>query len=135
MTRALPCPERQRQLPPQFSWIDQRLARHHYFPRASSEAWALYLFLLTVSDAHGLSYYGERRLCQQLRFDHQRLAQARQALVRLELIAYQHPLYQVLALNTQAPSTATAASGPQRLSDHAHQQWQQVRQQLRGGRR
>lgn len=135
MTRPLPCPEHQRQLPRQFSWIDQRLARHHYFPRASSPVWALYLFLLTVADAQGLSYYSERRLCQQLRFDHERLARARQALIRLQLLAYQRPLYQVLALPAQPPLATPPPARARRLSEHAHQQLQQLRQQLRGQRR
>ena len=48
-------PDKVRQLPSQFSWLDQRLAREHYFLRASADAWMLYLFLVTVSDARGLS--------------------------------------------------------------------------------
>ena len=43
-----------RHVPPQFSWVDQRLVRDHYIDQLSSPACALYLFLVTVADAQGL---------------------------------------------------------------------------------
>lgn len=98
MNKVLLRPDRLRQVPAQFSWIDQRLARHCYFQQASAESWTLYLFLLTVADAQGLSYYAERTLCRRLDWSPTQLASARQPLLELELIAYQQPLYQVLAL-------------------------------------
>ena len=88
MNKVLLCPERVRQLPAQFSWIDQRLARHRFFEQAPAEAWALYLFLLTVADARGLSYYAERTLAQRLGFEPGALARARAHLRRLGLIEY-----------------------------------------------
>ena len=48
-----------RQVPRQFSWVDQRLVREHYIDQLSPEACALYLFLVTVADAQGLSFYSE----------------------------------------------------------------------------
>ena len=51
-----------RHVPSQFSWIDQRLVRERYIDQLSPQACALYLFLLTVADAQGLSYYAERSL-------------------------------------------------------------------------
>ena len=53
MDKSLIRPQRRRQVPKQFSWVDQRLAREHYFERCPPDAWALYLFLLTVADAQG----------------------------------------------------------------------------------
>ena len=50
-------PDRLRRIPPSFSWVDHRLVRHHYLPRADHSAWSLYLFLLTVADVQGLSFY------------------------------------------------------------------------------
>ena len=41
----------------QFSWVDHRLVRERRLQRCPAEAWALYLFLLTVGAAQGLSYY------------------------------------------------------------------------------
>ena len=59
-------PERLRQVPSQFSWIDQRLVREGYIARCDVHSLALYLFLVTVCDAQGLSYYGDARLCRDL---------------------------------------------------------------------
>jgi hypothetical protein len=91
-----------RQVPQQFSWVDQRLVRERYIDQLSPEACALYLFLVTVADAQGLSYYAERSLCQRLSMTPAVLRQARQALIAGALVAYQHPLYQVLALDRDA---------------------------------
>ena len=91
-------PQRIRKVPRQFSWIDQRLVRERYIDRCNHCSAALYLFLVTVADAQGMSYYGDRSVCQRLAMDQERLEKARQELVRLGLIAWQRPLYQVLAL-------------------------------------
>ncbi len=112
MNYTLPQPARWRRCPSQFSWIDQRLAREHYFERASCEAWALYLFLLTVADPKGGSYYSQRSLCVRLGMTPERLVRARRALIELDLLAYRAPVYQVLELaeeNSNAPTPAAEA--------------------------
>src|SRR4029434_5687564 len=70
-----------RQVPQQFSWIDQRLVRERHIDQLSHAACALYLFLVTVADAQGLSYYAESSLCQRLSMTGPALHQARQALL------------------------------------------------------
>jgi hypothetical protein len=95
-----------RRVPRQFSWVDQRWVRERYIDRLSHEACALYLFLVTVADAQGLSSYAERSLSQRLSMSAAQLGQARHALITQRLLAYRHPLYQVLALETRAPATA-----------------------------
>jgi hypothetical protein len=95
-------PERLRQVPPQFSWIDQRLVRDRHLKRCDVQALALYLVLVTVADAQGLSYYGEASLTRLLSMPAARLIQARADLIRLDLIAYERPLYQVLSLDPPA---------------------------------
>src|SRR5436309_11682443 len=89
-----------RKVPNQFSWVDQRLVRERYIDQLSPPACALYLFLVTVADAQGLSYYADPSLRQRLSLTDPELCQARQALITRGLVAYQHPLYQVLALDT-----------------------------------
>lgn len=86
-------PERLRQVPEQFSWVDQALVQRHFIDRCDARAAALYLFLVTVSDAQGLSYYGETTLTARLRLSTEELDVARQQLLQIELIAYQAPLY------------------------------------------
>ena len=91
-------PARLRQVPAQFSWVDQALVQRHLIDRLDARAAALYLFLVTVADAQGLSYYGGRALSQRLKLDPAELVAARKQLIDLDLIAYEAPLYQVLAM-------------------------------------
>jgi len=88
-----------RQVPEQFSWIDHRLVRARYIDHISHRAAALYLFLVTVSDVQGLSYYGDETLRKRLGLDEVELGEARRILIQQRLIAYRKPLYQVLALD------------------------------------
>lgn len=99
-------PERLRQVPAQFSWVDQGIVRDHLIDRCEVRAAALYLFLVTVADAQGLSYYSEATLGARLHLNREELVAARAQLIDIELIAYQAPLYQVLAL------PGTPARGP-----------------------
>ena len=70
-----------RRVPKQVSWVDQHRVREHYLDALSHPAGALYLFLLTVADAHGLSYYAEPTLCRRLSMSQATLRQARQELI------------------------------------------------------
>ena len=108
------CPEQLRQVPPQFSWIDHRLVRDRHIAGKSVEALALYLFLVTVADGQGLSYYSDAGIGKLLPLDAPALARARQELIRAGLIAYEKPLYQVLSLDGFDPAMARcpATSAP-----------------------
>jgi len=101
-----------RQVPPQFSWVDQRLVRERSIDRLSHAACALSLFLVTVADAQGLSYYADSSLCQRLTMTSTALHQARQALTTRGLVAYQRPLYQVLALDAAPRETTASREAP-----------------------
>ena len=103
MFKQLLRPDRVRQVPAQFSWVDHRLVREGHLRRATPEGLALYLFLITVADAQGLSYYGDFRCAQQLGMDIPALQAARRALIEAGLIAYAHPFYQVLSLDRDSP--------------------------------
>jgi len=103
--------QRLRRVPPQFSWIDHRLVRDRHICGRSAEALALYLLLVTVADGKGLSYYADRTVCRLLPLDIPALARARRELIAAGLIAYQKPLYQVLALDRPARD-APSADGP-----------------------
>lgn len=89
---------RVRRVPPHFSWIDHQLMRANYLPRADAKAWALYLVLVTVSDEHGLSYYGDGTLGRLLSLTLDEVIGARRQLEAAGVIAYEKPLYQVLSL-------------------------------------
>jgi hypothetical protein len=104
------CPEQLRHVPPQFSWVDHRLVRDKHIAARSVEALALYLFLVTVSDGQGLSYYSDAGIGKLLPLDGPTLARARQELIRARLIAYEKPLYQVLSLDQPVPRSGQTQS-------------------------
>jgi hypothetical protein len=104
------CPEQLRHVPPQFSWIDHRLVRDRHIAGRSAEALALYLFLLTVADGQGLSYYSDAGIGKLLPLAGPALARTRQELIRARLIAYEKPLYQVLSLDKPVPRSGQAQS-------------------------
>jgi len=102
-------PEALRRIPQQFSWIDPRLVSDHHIERCDEAALAVYLFLVTVADAQGLSYYGDAKLAKSLSMPAARFEKARADLIRLNLIAYAAPLYQVLALDPPSPRREAGA--------------------------
>jgi len=104
------CRERLRRVPSQFSWIDHRLVRDRHIGRCSVQALALYLFLVTVADGEGLSYYSDGAIVRLLPLEGSALTGARQELIAARLIAYQKPLYQVLALDSPHPALGQAMS-------------------------
>ena len=80
-----------------WSWVDRRFLREHG-DQLSRDALVLYFFLAAVADRHGLSFYSDTTLSCRLRLTPQVLEKARQELLDRDLIAYQLPLVQVLAL-------------------------------------
>jgi len=79
------------------------------------------LFLTSVGDVQGLSYYSDASVMRRLNMDQLRLSASRQQLVQAGLIAYEKPLYQVLRLE---PPQGTR-SGPVSVAE--------VLRQLMGG--
>lgn len=102
-------PQRRRRVPPQFSWVDHRLVRDGHVQGRSAPALALYLFLITVADADGLSWYSDTALGRQLSCGAAELQGARTELQQAGLIAYRKPLYQVLDL-APVPMQPSAAA-------------------------
>jgi hypothetical protein len=110
------CAERLRKVPAQFSWVDQRLVRQRHLQGCDPPALALYLVLVTVADAQGLSYYSDESLERMLRLDHAGLCAARAQLCQRGLVAYQKPLYQVLSLEEPTASVSPPPRAGQSLS-------------------
>ena len=108
ISKRLRRPDRRRGVPSQVSWGVHRRVRHQRLQRCEPPAWALYLFLVTVADAEGLSYYSDASLERHLTLDAVTLARARQQLVEAGLLAYEKPLYQLLGLDEPEPRCASA---------------------------
>jgi hypothetical protein len=101
-------PQRRRHIPPQFSWVDHRLVRDGHLQGRSAPALALYLFLVTVSDAEGLSWYSEASLGRHLGWTVPEVRTARSELQQAGLIACRLPLCQVLDLAPTEPPRSRA---------------------------
>ena len=71
------------------------------------------MFLTSVADAQGLSYYSDASLMRRLNLDGLGLSASRQQLVQAGLIAYEKPFYQVLSLEP----VASSRSGPIRVGE------------------
>lgn len=101
-------PDRVRRPPREgFSWIDRRFLRE-FAVRLEGDAILLYFFLAAVSDQWGLSFYGDETIAARLRMRDAQVANAREELLRLDLIAYAPPLTQVLSL----PEPRVERGGP-----------------------
>lgn len=126
-------PDRLRQVPPSFNWVDHRLVRDHYIERCDCTALALYLFLVTVSDVQGLSFYADAGICRRLKIDPLQLSTARKQLEQAGMIAFRKPLYQVLSLE---PGTTTATpSHPEPRTGNVQSAADVLKRILQGGGR
>ena len=94
-------PDRLRQVPRQFNWIDHRLVQDRHIQRCGHADWTLYLFLVTVGDYQGLSYYSDRSIQKLLSMNQATLWQARENLIKADFIAFDPPLYQILSLEVK----------------------------------
>lgn len=90
-----------------------------HIEQCSHCAAALYLFLVTVSDASGLNYYGDDSIMNRLSMDFMALEKARDNLIHIGLIAWKKPIYQVLPLDTGAKESTprTTTDAPMSLKD------------------
>ena len=128
-------PDRLRQVPRQFNWIDHRLVRDHHIRRCGHAEWTLYLFLVTVGDYQGLSYYSDRSVQKLLTMDQTTLEMARQNLIQADLIAFEHPMYQVLSLQAQhyrAPQTGQPKHQERAQENHGPEAIGLILRRLRG---
>lgn len=130
MHKTLLIPSRRRRVPAQFSWVDQRLVRERHVGRCTPHALALYLFLITVADAQGLSYYGDSAIAERLGWSPTQVRAARAELLRADLIAFHAPLYQVLSLDGVA--TAAASRPLACAREHARGELRALRAILKG---
>lgn len=92
-------PQRKRRIPKHFSWLDHRLVRNNYLKQCSTDALALYLFLVTVGDCEGLSYYRDESIEKYLALcPSSSISSCRKELISADLIVFRNGLYQVLDL-------------------------------------
>lgn len=102
-----------------FSWIDHRFINQGFIEELDSTEILLYLFLVTVGDRYGLSFYGDERICQLLKINKESLGLARDKLIRASLVEYKDGVYQVLELprGIFADEVHSAREGISRVGD------------------
>jgi hypothetical protein len=91
-------PKRVRTMPKQFGALDRQLVYRKHIRGMSTEQIALYVFLECVSDAEGLSFYSDERICDYLQFSLNGVRKAREGLMQGGFLLYSRPIYQLLNL-------------------------------------
>ena len=91
-------PDRVRKIPAGFGWTDRRFLHDGHLASLDSPAILLYYFLTTVGDVQGLSFWADPRVSTLLKLPLGQVVGSRDRLVEHDLIAFRHPIYQVLSL-------------------------------------
>jgi hypothetical protein len=102
-------PGRIRHITGGFSYIPHRFLTGGFLASLGQKEILLYLFLVLVSDRYGLSYYSYDMICSLLQLTLEEYLEARDGLLKKDLISFDGKIFQVLDLPA-APSYAAATS-------------------------
>jgi len=91
-------PDRVRRIEGGFSFIPHRFLADGFLTSLSQEEILLYLFLILASDRYGLSFYSYDSICSLLQITADQYIDARNALIKKDLIAFDGAIFQVLDL-------------------------------------
>ena len=81
-----------------FAFIPHRFLTGGFVDILGADELLLYFFLVLAADRYGLSFYSYDKICSLLAMDPDRYVEARCALMRQDLIAFDGTLFQVLSL-------------------------------------
>ena len=81
-----------------FSFIPHRFLTGGFLKALSQQELLLYIFLVMTADRYGLSFYSYDRICSFLHITVEQYIQARDGLIKKNLIAFDGTLFQVLEL-------------------------------------
>ena len=112
-------PDRVRRINGGFSFIPHRFVSDGFLSSLSQEELLLYLFLILVSDRHGLSFYAYDSICSLLQLTVDQYIDARNALIKKDLIAFDGTIFQVLDLPSK-PLPAAPTKGVPDLNRAEH---------------
>jgi hypothetical protein len=91
-------PDRIRHIQGGFSFIPHRFLTDGFLASLSQTEILLYLFLVLASDRNGLSFYSYDAICTLLQLSVDEYIEARDNLIKRDLIAFNGTLFQVLDL-------------------------------------
>jgi len=113
-----------------FSWIDHRFITGGFIRDLSAVEILLYFFLVSVSDRNGLSFYHDDKICSLIKIGLTSLGEAREGLINKSLLAYEHPIYQVLSLPPQPVIPLTREEIIQQQREKNSQRIKKIREAL-----
>jgi len=91
-------PNRVRHIDGGFSFIPHRFLTDGFLASLTQKEILLYLFLVLTSDRYGLSFYSYDAICSLLQITLDEYIEARDSLIRKDLVAFDGTLFQVLDL-------------------------------------
>jgi hypothetical protein len=97
-SRAPIVPERVRRIDGGFAFVPNRFLHDGFFASLTHAERSLYLFLVLAADRDGISFYGHDRICSTLEVSLDDYIATRNALIDLDLIAFDGSRFQVLSL-------------------------------------
>jgi len=103
-------PGRVRQISGGFSYIPHRFLTGGFLASLDQKEILLYLFLVLVSDRHGLSYYSYDMICSLIQLTLDEYIEARDGLLKKDLISFDGKIFQVLDLPA-TPHFSAQSSG------------------------
>jgi len=109
-------PERNRDIDRRggFATIPNRFLHHGFFAALTDPERSLYFFLVLAADRNGVSFYHFDRICVFLEISTDAYIDARNSLIKKDLIAYDGTRFQVLSL---PPLPVTTPSDPLQTSE------------------
>lgn len=84
-----------------FGFIPHRFLRDGFLSSLKRSEGYLYLFYILAADRYGVSFYGDRSICEFLGFSNKELSALRDDLMHRDLICCENPFCQVLELPSQ----------------------------------
>ena len=90
--------ERVRRIEGGFCFVLHRFLHEGFFASLSHEELVLYFFLVLAGDRNGLSFYGHDAICSLLEMGRDEYIQARNGLLKCDLLAFDGQRFQILSL-------------------------------------
>jgi hypothetical protein len=104
--------ERVRRIDGGFAFIPHRFLTGGFISDLTPDQLALYFFLVLAADRFGLSFYSYDKICTLLEMSLDQYVDARCALIKKDLIAFDGTVFQVLALPEASPQAARQRPHP-----------------------
>ena len=105
-------PDRIRRIDGGFSFIPHRFLSDGFLASLDQGELLLYLFLVLVSDRHGLSFYSYDSICSLLQMNLGQYIEARDGLMEKDLIAFDGTIFQVLDLPSKLKKNSASKQDP-----------------------